>query len=131
MIILSKFFGHSNWWEKVVTSFENHVILTWLRHQDLLDCSHLSQLLYMYLVANFGNGENGDIKSYISSYLNILEKAKLTTSVIHIDRISKSRIPIYNSKVQTQADRKKRREQRHLQNFRRFTSMSSNIKEDI
>ena len=128
MIILSKFFGHSPCWDKVVTSFKNHVILTWLRHQDLLDCSHLSQLLYMYLVVYFGNGENGDIKSYISSYVNILEKAELTTAVIHIDRISKSRIPIYNSKVQTQADRKKRRQ---LQNFRRLTSMSSNIKEDI
>ena len=39
----------------------------------------------IYLLAKFGSYrsyENGDINSYISSYLNTLEKAELITSVI-------------------------------------------------
>ena len=67
----------------------------------------------MYLLARFdchrsiGDG-NGDINYYISSYMNILEKAGLTTSAREIKRFLKSRIPIYNSEFPDTASRKRR-----------------------
>ena len=51
----------------------------------------------MYLLAKFGGHksyQNGDINSYISSYMNTSEKAKLTASVHHIARYLKPRILI-------------------------------------
>ena len=63
----------------------------------------------MYLLAKFGgHGSygNGDIISYISFYINTTEKAKLTSSNRHIERFSKSRIPIYNSEIPDTAGRK-------------------------
>ena len=44
--------------------------------------------------------------------MNILEKAELTTSVRHIERFSKSGIPIYNSEIPDTAVRKPRRRRR-------------------
>ena len=63
----------------------------------------------MYLVAKFGNGGNRDISSYIRSYMSTFEKAELTASVHHVDRISKSGILIYNSEVQTRMTEKKKK----------------------
>ena len=43
----------------------------------------------MYLLAKLGGHSsygNGDINSYISSYMDALEKAELSTSVRHIER---------------------------------------------
>ena len=60
---------------------------------------------------------NGDINSYINSYMETLEKAELTTSICHIGRFLKSGIPIYNSKVPDMANRKtaeEEQEQRQL-----------------
>ena len=56
----------------------------------------------MYLLANFcGHSSygNGDINPYINSYMSTSEKTELTSSVRHIERFSKSGIPIYNSEV--------------------------------
>ena len=63
----------------------------------------------MYLLAKFGGHrsyENGDINSFINSYMSILEKVELTTSIRYIVRFSKSGILIYNSKVPDTAGRK-------------------------
>ena len=56
----------------------------------------------MYLLAKSGGHRcyrNGDINSYINSYMDILGKAELTASIRHIARFLKSGIPIYNSEV--------------------------------
>ena len=37
---------------------------------------------------------NKDINSYINSYINTFQKAKLNASLHHIERFSKSEIPI-------------------------------------
>ena len=69
----------------------------------------------MYLLAKFGSYRyygNGDINSYISSYMNTLEKAGLTASVHHIERFSKSEITIYNAEVPGTASRKTRKTRR-------------------
>ena len=66
----------------------------------------------MYLLAKFGDHRsyrNGDINSYINSYIVAMEKAELTASICHIVRFLKSGIPIYNSEVPDMADRKPRR----------------------
>ena len=51
---------------------------------------------------------NGDIHSYINSYMNTLEKAELTTLVCYIERFPKSVILIYSSELSNRADRKSR-----------------------
>ena len=69
----------------------------------------------MYLLAKFGDQRsyrNGDINSYVNSYMGTLEKAEPTTSIRHIGRFLKSGILIYNSKVPDMAGRKARRRQR-------------------
>ena len=56
----------------------------------------------MYLLAKFGSHRsygNGDINSYMSSYMNTLEKAEPIASVCHNEIFLKSGIPIYNFKV--------------------------------
>ena len=63
----------------------------------------------MYLLAKFGghrSHRNGDINSYINSYMKTSEIAELTTSLSHIEGFSKSRIPIYNPEVPDTAGRK-------------------------
>ena len=41
--------------------------------------------------------------------MNILEKAELITSIHHVDRFSKSAIPIHNSEISEILDRRKKR----------------------
>ena len=56
----------------------------------------------MYLLVKFvgqRSYRNGDINSYINSYMDTLEKSELTSSIGHIARFLKSEIPIYNSEV--------------------------------
>ena len=56
----------------------------------------------MYLLANFCGHRsygNGDINPYINSYMSTSEKTELTALVRHIEKFSKSGIPIYNSEV--------------------------------
>ena len=65
----------------------------------------------MYLLAKFGDHRScrdGDINSYINSYMDTLEKGELITSNPHIARFLKSVIPIYNSKVPDTASSKTR-----------------------
>ena len=50
---------------------------------------------------------NKDINCYINSYINTFQKAKLNASLHHIERFSKSEIPIYNPKVLDRSGRKK------------------------
>ena len=56
----------------------------------------------MYLLAKFGvhrsNG-NEDINSCMNFYMHTSEKADLTSPIHHIERFSKSAIPIYNFEV--------------------------------
>ena len=63
----------------------------------------------MHLLAKFGSHRsfgNGDIISYISSYMNTLKKVALTASVRHFERFSKLGILIYNCKVPDTAGKK-------------------------
>ena len=63
----------------------------------------------MYLLVKSGGPNpyrNGDFSFQINSYMNALEKAELTTSVSHIERFSKSGMPIYNFNVPDTAGRK-------------------------
>ena len=64
----------------------------------------------MYLLGKFGDHRsyrNGDINFFISSYMDILERAELTASIRYIVIFFlKSRIPIYNYKVTDTIDRK-------------------------
>ena len=56
----------------------------------------------MYLLTNFGDHRsyrNGNINSYINSYMDTLEKVQLITSIGHIAIFLKSGISIYNSEV--------------------------------
>ena len=65
--------------------------------------------------AKFGDHRsyiNGDINSYISSYMETLEKAKPTASVRNIGRFLKSWIKICNFKVPDTAGTKKRKRRR-------------------
>ena len=65
----------------------------------------------MYLLAKFGGYRtygNGDTNSYINSYKITSEKAELAVSVHHIERFSKSGIPVYYSEVSDTTDRKTR-----------------------
>ena len=52
---------------------------------------------------------NGDTNCYINSCINSSEKVKLTWSIHHIERFSKSEITIYNAKVSDMAGRKTNR----------------------
>ena len=66
----------------------------------------------MYLLTKFGGHRsyrNGDINSEINSYMDILEKAELITSIHHISRFLKSGKPIRNSEVPDGAGTKTRR----------------------
>ena len=66
----------------------------------------------MFLFAKSGSHrfyENGDNNSYISSYMNTLEKDELTALPCHMDIFSKLKIPIDNCKVADMAGRKTRR----------------------
>ena len=68
--------------------------------------------LYMYLLARFGDHRsyrNGDINSYINSYMDTLEIAALTVLICHIGRFLKSGIPVYNFEALDTACRKTRR----------------------
>ena len=42
---------------------------------------------------------NADINSYTNSYIDTSEKAELTASNNHIERFSKSGIPLYKSRT--------------------------------
>ena len=56
----------------------------------------------MYLLAKCSGHRsygNGDVNSYINSYMNTSEKGELTSLVGHIERFSKSEVPIYISEV--------------------------------
>ena len=54
----------------------------------------------MYLLAKFGvHRSNGNVNSCMNFYMHTSEKANLTSSIHHIERFSKSGIPIYNSEV--------------------------------
>ena len=56
----------------------------------------------MYLLAKFGGQKsyrNGDVNYCINFHMNTLEKAELTASISHIERFSKSEIPILKSKT--------------------------------
>ena len=69
----------------------------------------------MNLLAIFGDHRsyrNGDINSYINSYMDTLEIAALTTLICHIRRFLKSEIPVYNSEALDKACRKTRRRRR-------------------
>ena len=74
----------------------------------------------MYLLARFGSHMsfgNGDINSYINSYMNNLGKAELIPSVSNIQRFLKSGIPIYNSEDTAGRKRKRRRPQATAKRF--------------
>ena len=69
----------------------------------------------MYLLAKFGDHRsyrNGDINSYINSYMDTLEIAALTALICHIGRFLKSGILVYNSETLDTACRKTRRQRR-------------------
>ena len=87
----------------------------------------------MYLLVKIGGHRsyrNGDIKCYITSYMNTLEKAELaTTSIHHIAKFLKSGIPIYNSKIPDTAGRKtKRGRRRKTQGIAKFYALHANAK---
>ena len=66
----------------------------------------------MYRPATFGGHSpyrNGDINCYINSYMDILKKAELITSIRHIARFLKSEILIYNPEVLDTTGRKTKR----------------------
>ena len=78
--------------------------------------------------AKFGDHRsyiNGDINSYISSYMETLEKAKPTASVRNIGRFLKSWITICNFKVPdtagTKTRKRRKEEHRQLQSVTHFT----------
>ena len=58
----------------------------------------------MYLLAKFGDHRsyrNGDVSSYIKSYMDTLGNAELDlASIRHVSRFLKSGKPIYNSEFQ-------------------------------
>ena len=69
----------------------------------------------MYLLAKFGDHKsyrNGDINSYIKSYMDTLGNAEFTTSIRRIARFLKTGIPIYDSEVPDTAGRKTRKRRR-------------------
>ena len=71
----------------------------------------------MYRLSKFRDHKpyrNGDINSYINSYVNTLEKAELTASIRHIAMFLKSEIPIYNFEVRDTGGRKTRKRRRRV-----------------
>ena len=69
----------------------------------------------MHLLPKFDDHRsyrNGDINSYLNSYMDILEKADLTALIRHFVRFLKSGIPIYNSDVPDTAGRETKRRKR-------------------
>ena len=109
----AKFGGHRHSGSGEVIFLVCHVILTKLRHKQLLEQSHLGQILKMYLLSKFGDhlsyrNEDMNFNSYINSYMDTLEKAKLTDSIHHIVIFSKSVILIQNCEVVETAGRKTR-----------------------
>lgn len=92
-----------------------HVLLKWWHHQHLFNYSRLCQLYQMFLLARFGSHkfhENGDISSYISSYVDDLAKDEFPALLYHIEIFLKSIIAIDNCKVADTAGRKTRRVRR-------------------
>ena len=84
----------------------------------------------MYLLAKFGDHRshrNGDINSYIKSYMDNLETAKLTASIRHIGTFLKPGILIYNSDISDTADGKttRRRTQTTAKRFAFHTNAKS------
>ena len=80
----------------------------------------------MYLLAKFGGHRFygiRDINSYIGSYMNISEKDKLTASILHIERFSKSGIRFQIPKYRTRLAGKQQQqtEQRQVQSAKCFT----------
>ena len=66
----------------------------------------------MRLLVKFGDHRsyrNGDISSYIKSYMDTFRNAELPASIPDIARFLKLGIPIYNSEVPNAAGRKTRR----------------------
>ena len=61
-----------------------------------------------YIVGH-GSYRNGDINSYINSYMDTLEIAELTASIRHIARFLKSAILTYDSELPGVAGRNTRR----------------------
>ena len=62
-----------------------------------------------------------------SYYMNVSEKVKLTASIRHNDRFSKSSIPIYSSKAPEKLWRKRRRRKRRKAVAERY-SLQANTK---
>lgn len=56
--------------------------------------------------------KEGDISHYINSYMNNLEKAELTASAHNTERISKSGIPINNSKLSDTACKSEKKKEK-------------------
>ena len=84
----------------------------------------------MYLLAKFGGYRtygNGDTNSYINSYKITSEKAEFAVSVHHIERFSKSGIPVYYSEVSDTTDRKTRRIQAIAKRFAFFSKIKTTI----
>ena len=73
----------------------------------------------MYLLAWFGDHRSYrsvDMYSYINSYMDNLEKAKLTASIRQIVILLKSGIPIFNAKVPDKSGKKTRRRTQAIAN---------------
>ena len=74
----------------------------------------------MYLPATFGGHSsyrNGDISCYINSYMDILKKAEIITSIRHIARFLKSGILIYNPEILDTTGRKTKRGSRRKTSY--------------
>ena len=77
----------------------------------------------MYLLTKYGghrSDRNEDVSSYINSYMNILEKAELTTPIRHIARFLKSGIPIYNFEVPEYGCQKNKKKEKNTGNWKVF-----------
>ena len=83
----------------------------------------------MYLLVKFGSHRsygNGDMNSFISSYMNTLEKAELTTSDCHYERFPNQDYQFTIPKSQTRLVEKREEEEeerRQLQRIMRFTQI--------
>ena len=87
----------------------------------------------IYLLAKFGSYrsyENGDINSYISSYLNTLEKAELITSVIlRYFQNQGYRFTVRKSRTRLVENRRRRRIGKNTDNCKVFTPTQKRSKE--
>ena len=85
----------------------------------------------MYLLVKFGSHRsygNGDMNSFISSYMNTLEKAELTSSDRHFERFPNQDYQFTIPKSQTrlvkkQEEEEEEEERRQLQRIMRFTQI--------